>query len=104
MGNFLLLLQARFGTTTLLPLEGLPKPIHDWANWNACLQLKQSRDKAYADCKTQPLHFEVGQWVLLSLRILYIRKADFTKELFPHFIGPVEVLKKVGKQAYELPP
>ena len=62
----------------------------------------QSRDKAYADRKTRPQTFEVGQRVLLSTKNLHIKKKNLTKKLLSRFIGPFKVLKQVGKQAYEL--
>ena len=62
----------------------------------------QSRDKAYADRRTRPQTFEVGQRVLLSTKHLHIKKKDLTKKFSSRFIGPFKVLKQVGKQ--ELPP
>ena len=67
-----------------------------------CILAAQSRDKAYADRKTRPQTFEVGQRVLLSTKNLRIAKSNLTKKLLPRFIGPFKVLKEVGKQAYEL--
>ena len=67
-----------------------------------CMLAAQSRDKAYADRRTRPLHFEVNQRVLLSTRNLHISKTNLTRKLLPRFIGPFKVLNKIGSQAYEL--
>ena len=70
-----------------------------------CMRAAQSRDKLYADSKTRPIEFEVGQRVLLSTKNLHITKkqsSTLTKKLMPRYIGPFKVLRRVGKQAYEL--
>ena len=62
----------------------------------------QDRDKSYADKKTKPHSFEVGQRVLLSTKNLHIKKANLSKKLLSRYIGPFKIQKGVGKQAYEL--
>ena len=67
-----------------------------------CMLAAQSRDKSYADNRTRPQTFEIGQRVLLSTKNLHIKKTNLTKKLMSRFIGPFKVLKQVGTQAYEL--
>ena len=68
----------------------------------ACMLAAQSRDKAYADRKTRPQTFEVGQRVLLSTKNLHIKRSNLTKKLLSGYIGPFKIMNKVGSQAYEL--
>ena len=68
----------------------------------ACMLAAQNRDKAYADRRTRPQTFEVGQRVLLSTKNLHVKHNNLTKKLLSRYIGPFKILKKVGSQAYEL--
>ena len=68
----------------------------------ACMLAAQNRDKAYADHKTRPQTFEVGQRVLLSTKNLHIKNKQLTKKLLSRYIGPFKILSKKGSQAYEL--
>ena len=67
-----------------------------------CMAAAQSRDKAYADNRTRPQSFEVGQRVLSSTKNLQIKKSDLSKKLLSRFIGPFKVVKRIGAVAYEL--
>ena len=71
-----------------------------------CMLAAQNRDKAYADKRSRPQKFEVGQRVLLSTKNLHFKKTDLSKKLISRFIGPFKVLKTVGPRqrplAYEL--
>ena len=63
----------------------------------------QSRQKSYADVRRQPLEFEVGDHV--SLKVIPKRGVDrFGKheKLSPRFIGPFEILERIGTVAYRL--
>ena len=66
-----------------------------------CLKAAQARMKRLADTHRQDLEFSVGDEVLLSSKNLRI-KSNGTRKLFPRFIGPFTVHKRVGKLAYEL--
>ena len=68
----------------------------------ACMIAAQNRDKAYADKKTRPQSFEVGQRVLLSTNSLHIKQNNLTKKLLSRYVGPFKILNKMGSQAYEL--
>ena len=63
----------------------------------------QSRHKSYADVRRRPLEFEVGGHV--SLKVIPKRRVvRFGKrgKLSPRFIGPFEILERVGTIAYRL--
>ena len=63
----------------------------------------QSRQKSYADVRRRPLEFEVGGHV--SLKVIPKRGVvRFGKrgKLSPRFIGPFEILERVGTVAYRL--
>ena len=63
----------------------------------------QSRQKSYADVLSRPLEFEVGDHIFL--KVMPKRGAvRFGKrgKLSPRFIGPFEILERVGTIAYRL--
>ena len=63
----------------------------------------QSRQKSYADVRRRPLEFEVGDHVFL--KVMSKRGVvRFSKrgKLSPRFIGPFEILERVGTVAYQL--
>jgi hypothetical protein len=67
------------------------------------IQTAQSRQKSYADKRSQPLTFEVGDHVFLKIRpkkgvIRFGKKG----KLSPRYIGPFDVVEKIGKVAYRL--
>ncbi|XP_070005165.1 uncharacterized protein [Nicotiana sylvestris] len=61
----------------------------------------ESRQKSYADQNVRDVSFMVGEKVLLKVLPMkgIIR---FGRKLSPRFIGPFEVLRRVGEVAYEL--
>ena len=67
------------------------------------MKTAQSRQKSYADRRRRPLEFEPGEKVFLKIsptkRITRFRKRG---KLNPRFIGPFEILERVGKVAYRL--
>ena len=67
------------------------------------MKTAQSRQKSYADQRRRPLEFEPGEKVFLKISptkgITRFRKRG---KLNPRFIGPFEVLERVGKVAYRL--
>ena len=58
------------------------------------------RQKAYADLHRKHVQFQPQQWVLLSSKNLHFKMG--TPKLLPRFVGPFQVCKQVGKDAYEL--
>ncbi|GJU90410.1 putative reverse transcriptase domain-containing protein [Tanacetum coccineum] len=68
-------------------------------------RLKAARDhqKSYADKRRKPLEFSVGDYVLLKVSpwkgmIRFGKKG----KLAPRFVGPFEIIEKVGPVAYQL--
>ena len=63
----------------------------------------QSRQKCYTDAKRRNVEFLVGDQVFLKVSpmkgIMRFRKKG---KLSPRFIGPFEILDKVGHVAYRL--
>ena len=63
----------------------------------------QSRQKSYADVRRRPLEFEVGDHVFLKVMpkrgVVMFGKLG---KLSPRFIGPFEILERVGTVAYQL--
>ena len=63
----------------------------------------QSRQKSYADVQRRPLEFEVGDNVFLKVMpkggVVRFGKRG---KLLPRFIGPFEILERIGTVAYRL--
>ena len=67
----------------------------------------QSQQKSYADVRRRPLEFEVGDHVFLKVMLKRgVVRFDKRGKLSPRFIGPFEILERVGTVAYrlDLPP
>jgi hypothetical protein len=63
----------------------------------------QSRQKSYADKRTRPLTFEVGDHVFLKIKPRRgITRFGKKGKLMPRYIGPFEVLERIGEVAYRL--
>jgi hypothetical protein len=67
------------------------------------LKIAQSRQKSYADLKRRPVEFEEGDHVFLKVTPkLGLRGAFKTKKLCPRYIGPYQILQRIGSVAYQL--
>ena len=68
-----------------------------------CLLMAQNQKKSYADVRRRPLEFEVGDHVFLKVMpkrgVVRFGKRG---KLSPRFIGPFEILERVGNLAYRL--
>ncbi|XP_073017811.1 uncharacterized protein [Primulina eburnea] len=63
----------------------------------------QSRKKIYSDNRRRRMDFEVGDHVFFKIAPLKgIMKFAGKRKLSPRFIGPFEILDKIGKRAYRL--
>ncbi|CAN6482804.1 unnamed protein product [Victoria cruziana] len=67
------------------------------------LQTTQHRQKSYADRRRRALEFEVGDFVFLKISPTKgIFRFGKKGKLSPRFIGPFEVIEKIGSCAYRL--
>ncbi|GJW64962.1 putative reverse transcriptase domain-containing protein [Tanacetum coccineum] len=67
------------------------------------LKAARDRQKSYADKRWKPLEFSVGDYVLLKVSpwkgvVRFGKKG----KLAPRFVGPFEIIEKVGPVAYRL--
>ncbi|GJZ69615.1 putative reverse transcriptase domain-containing protein [Tanacetum coccineum] len=67
------------------------------------LNAARDRQKSYADKRRKPLKFSVGDYVLLKVSP-WKGVVSFGKKgkLAPRFVGPFEIVKKIGLVAYRL--
>ena len=71
------------------------------------MKATQSRQKSYADKKRKPLEFEAGDHVFLQVTpTACMGRAIKSRKLTPRFVGPYQILRRIGAVAYEiaLPP
>ena len=67
------------------------------------MKAAQDRQKSYADKRRSKLDFEVGDWVLLRVSPTKgVKRFGKKGKLSPRFIGPYQIVKRVGKVAYKL--
>ena len=63
----------------------------------------QSRQKSYSDKRRRPLSFEVGDHVFLKVSPRRgITRFGRGGKLSPRFIGPFDILERIGEVAYRL--
>ncbi|GJW73996.1 putative reverse transcriptase domain-containing protein [Tanacetum coccineum] len=67
------------------------------------LKVARDRQKSYVDKWRKPLEFSVGDYVLLKVSpwkgVIHFGKK---RKLAPRFVGPFEIVEKVGPVAYRL--
>ena len=62
-----------------------------------------SRQKSYAENRSRDLDFEKGDKVYLKISPMKgVEKFGKKKKLIPRYVGPYEILQRVGKVEYEL--
>ena len=67
------------------------------------LRASQSRHQSYADHRRRPLSFNVGDWVFLPVSpMMGVMRFGRRGKLIPRYIGPFEILRRIGNVAYEL--
>ncbi|XP_075515830.1 uncharacterized protein LOC142550638 [Primulina tabacum] len=67
------------------------------------MKTAQSRQKSYADVRRRPFTFEVGDHVFIKIAPLKgVMRFGKKGKLSPRYIGPFEILDKIGDQAYRL--
>ncbi|XP_073019365.1 uncharacterized protein [Primulina eburnea] len=84
-----------------------PELVEQTADVIALIQDKmktaQTRHKSYADNRRRPLEFEVGDHVFVKITPLKgIMRFGRKGKLSPRFIGPFEILDRIGERAYRL--
>ena len=63
----------------------------------------QSRQKSYADAKRKEVEFQVGDFVFLKVSPMRgVKRFGAKGKLSPRFIGPFEILERVGAVAYRV--
>jgi len=71
------------------------------------MKASQSRQKSYADQRRRPLEFAPGDHVFLRITLTTgVGRAIRSRKLSPKFIGPYQILRRIGPVTYEiaLPP
>jgi hypothetical protein len=67
------------------------------------LRVAQTRQKSHADNRRRPLEFEEGDYVYLKVSPLRgMRRFKVKGKLFPRFIGPFMIFRRVVEMAYQL--
>ena len=68
------------------------------------MKAAQSRYKSYADQHRKDREFDVGDHVLLKVSPVrgIMRFGQKREKLSPQYIGPFEILERIGKVAYRL--
>ena len=67
------------------------------------MKAAQSRQKAYADQRRRPLEFAEGDKVFLKVSpIRGVMRIGRRNKLGPRYVGPFEILKRIGPLAYRL--
>ncbi|GAU51141.1 hypothetical protein TSUD_240800 [Trifolium subterraneum] len=67
------------------------------------MRVAQSRQKSYVDHRRRPIEFDEGDHVFLRVTPkLGLRGVFKTKKLAPRYIGPYQILKRVGPVAHQL--
>nr|GFB48963.1 putative reverse transcriptase domain-containing protein [Tanacetum cinerariifolium] len=67
------------------------------------LKVARDRQKSYADKRRKPLKVSVGDYVLLKVSPWKgVVRFGKKRKLAPRFVGPFEIIKKVGPMAYKV--
>ncbi|KAL4013357.1 hypothetical protein IC575_025523 [Cucumis melo] len=67
------------------------------------MQTAQSRQKSYADVRWKDLEFDVGDKVFLKVAHMKgVLRFERRRKLSPRFVGPFEILERIGPVAYRL--
>jgi len=67
------------------------------------MRASQSRQKSYHDKRRKDIEFQVGDHVFLRMNpVTGVGRALKCRKLTPHFVGPFEIVEKVGVIAYRI--
>ncbi|GKD98125.1 putative reverse transcriptase domain-containing protein, partial [Tanacetum coccineum] len=94
---------AEVGEGQLIGLELVQETTEKISQIKDRLKAARDRQKSYADKKRKPLEFSVGDYVLLKVSpwkgvVRFGKKG----KLAPRFVGPFDIIEKVGLVAYRL--
>ena len=65
--------------------------------------MAQSRQKSYVDTRRRPLEFQPGEYAYLKVSpIRGTQRFQVRGKLAPHYIGPYQIIEKIGAIAYRL--
>ncbi|GJS56421.1 putative reverse transcriptase domain-containing protein [Tanacetum coccineum] len=94
---------AEVGECQLIGLELMQETTEKISQIKDRLKAARDRQKSYADKRRKPLEFSVGDYVLLKVSP-WKSVVRFGKKgkLAPRFVGPFEIIEKVGPVSYRL--
>ncbi|KAL5576778.1 hypothetical protein UlMin_018477 [Ulmus minor] len=88
---------------TKLSMGGSADPRYIVKKIRERMETAQSRQKSYADKRRRPLEFQVGDAVFLKVAPMKgAMRFEKKGKLSPRYIGPFEILERIGKVAYKL--
>ncbi|GJZ40706.1 reverse transcriptase domain-containing protein [Tanacetum coccineum] len=98
-----LVLWAEIGDSILIGPEMVQETMDKVVVIRDRLKAARDRQKSYADNRRKPLEFQVGDHVMLKVSpwkgvVRFGKKG----KLAPIFVGPFEILKRIGSMAYRL--
>jgi hypothetical protein len=86
-----------FGPSTIVEVEENVTKVRE------NMKIAQRRQKSYADRKRKDVSIDVGEHVYLKVSPLRGTKRFHVKgKLFPRYVGPYSIVKRIGKVAYKL--
>ncbi|GJY20006.1 putative reverse transcriptase domain-containing protein [Tanacetum coccineum] len=98
-----LIMWAEIGEGQLIGPELVQKIIEKISQIKDRLEAAYDHQKSYTDNRRKPLEFSVGDYVLLKVSpwkgVVRFRKKGM---LAPRFVGPFEIIEKIGYVAYRL--
>ncbi|GJT02390.1 putative reverse transcriptase domain-containing protein [Tanacetum coccineum] len=97
------ILWAEIGESSLIGPELIQETTDKVVLIKEKLKAARDRQKCYADNRRKPLEFEVGDRVMLKVSpwkgVIHFRKKG---RLGPRYVGPFDILKRIGPIAYRL--
>ncbi|GJT27875.1 putative reverse transcriptase domain-containing protein [Tanacetum coccineum] len=97
------IMRAKVGEGQLIGHELVQETTEKISKIKDRLKVARDRQKSYADKRRKPLEFSVGDYVLLKISpwkgVVHFGKNG---KLAPRFVGPFEIVEKVGLVAYRL--
>ncbi|GJY01875.1 retrotransposon protein, putative, ty3-gypsy subclass [Tanacetum coccineum] len=96
-------MQEALGTRQLIAPELVQETTEKISQIKDRLKAARDRQKSYADKRRKPLEFSVGDYVLLKVSPWKgVVRFGKKRKLAPRFVGPFEIIKKIGPVAYRL--